>query len=173
MDDAAFSAWLDRGVQTWGGWLVLAVVVWFYGGKLFAWLRLPPLGAIASFVGSMLSSLLQKSTSEITSSPRPSEPSAPAVQRTDTPPSPPAPAIFAPTYAQTFDGCKLMRGYGLTREQAREVVKAFGGAFPNDLWTQVAPPPTEGQTVTPIAGRTTKARFEYDDPALNYAEPTT
>lgn len=56
MDDVAFSAWLDRGVQTWGGWIVLAAVVWFYGGKILAWLRLPSLGVMASFMGVVLSS---------------------------------------------------------------------------------------------------------------------
>lgn len=165
VEQAAVSASLDAAIGALLGWAIVVYAVWYFARK---WLKLP---SIVAIVQRIVSTFFAPPLADITSSPRPSEPSEPAVLRTDAPSPAPEPAIFAPTYAQIFDGCKLMRGYGLTREQARDVVKAFGGAFPNDLWTQVAPAPTEGQTITPIAGRATKAKFEYDDPALNYVEP--
>lgn len=171
MDDVAFSAWLDRGVQAWGGWIVLAAVVWFYGGKALAWLRLPSLGAVASFVGLLVSNLFPRQPAAIMSHSRPSEPSEPSRPEDGREIAPPTPVIFAPTHAQTFDAAKLLRAYGLNREQAREVLKAVGGALPNDMWTQVAPPPTEGQTVTPIVGRVTKAEFRETEPGLVYQPP--
>lgn len=40
----------------------------------------------------------------------------------------------------------------------------------NNTWADAAPA-TADEIITPIAGRATKAKFEYDDPALNYVEP--
>lgn len=164
-EQAIFAASLDAGVKAFLSWAVTVFAVWYFARK---WLKLPTIGNLYARLVSIVSSL---STPDIMSNTRPSEPSESAVQGTDAPSLAPPPAIFVPAYAQTFDGCKLMRGYGLTREQAREVVKAFGGAFPNEMWTQVAPSPSDGQTVTPIAGRSTKATFHYDDPELQYVEP--
>lgn len=118
-----------------------------------------------------VSALLAEYQLEITSSDRPSEPSAASVLRTDGEIAPAPPVVLTPTRAQIIDSCKLMREYGLSREQARAIVRVYGGALPNDLWTQVAP--ADEAVVTPIAGRSTKAVFRYDDPELEYVEPQT
>lgn len=96
----------------------------------------------------------------------PSEASAP---QTDAPQTPDRPTI---TRAQILDACKAMRVAGVTREQARGVLRALGLPLDNNVWSEAAPPvtPTADEViVTPFAGRRTMAR--HYAPALEYQPP--
>lgn len=63
---------------------------------------------------------------------------------------------------------KLLRKYGVAREEARPVLKAMRIPLSNDVWADAAPP--EVAHVTPIVGRPTNARFETD-PDFPYQAP--
>jgi hypothetical protein len=63
---------------------------------------------------------------------------------------------------------KLLRKYGIPREEARPVLKAMRIPLSNDVWASAAPP--EQEHVTPIVGRPTNARFETD-PDYPYQAP--
>ena len=66
---------------------------------------------------------------------------------------------------------KLLRKYGIPREEARPVLKAAGLPLDNNLWVDAAPP--EPEHLTPIVGRPTSARFDITDPDYPYQAPAT
>lgn len=70
-----------------------------------------------------------------------------------------------------LDIYRLLRAHNVPREKARPALKAAGIPLDNNLWTEAAPPEEESEYSTPIAGRTTKATFHPDDPALEYQPP--
>ncbi len=66
---------------------------------------------------------------------------------------------------------RWLRGHGIGREDARAALKGVGLPLNNNLWAEAAPPESVApdETVTPIAGRTTKAsNFRETDPELAY-----
>lgn len=71
---------------------------------------------------------------------------------------------------------KLLRKYGVPREEARPILKAMRVPLSNDVWADSAPAakpaPADEQPayVTPIVGRPTSARFE-SDPDFPYQAP--
>jgi hypothetical protein len=72
-----------------------------------------------------------------------------------------------------LDTYRLLRKYGVPREEARPILKAAGVPLDNNLWSQAAPPAKEyddDTIVTPWAGRRTRASY-YDDPRLEYQQP--
>lgn len=75
---------------------------------------------------------------------------------------PAAPPISRDVMLDTY---RLLRKYGIPREEARPILKAAGLPLDNNLWTEAAP-----VHVTPIAGRATRAAFDTD-PELVYQPP--
>jgi hypothetical protein len=67
----------------------------------------------------------------------------------------------APSRDVMLNTHKLLRKYGVPREEARPVLKALGLPLDNNLWTEAAPA-DDDTYATPIAGRPTSARFETD-----------
>lgn len=59
-----------------------------------------------------------------------------------------------------LDMYRLMRKYGIPREEARPIIKAAGVPLDNNLWTLAAP--DDDTQLTPIAGRPTSAQFQDD-----------
>ena len=55
--------------------------------------------------------------------------------------------------------CRLMRAYGIKREDAQAAFTASGLPFNNNVWASAAPPPASH--ITPVAGRPTDADFPY------------
>ena len=70
----------------------------------------------------------------------------------------PAPAV--PSRDVMLNSHKLLRKYGIPREEARLMYKSLGLPLDNNLWADAAPPEDEHRT--PIVGRPTSARFETD-----------
>lgn len=72
---------------------------------------------------------------------------------------------------------KVLRKYGVPREEIRAALKGVRVPLSNDVWAAAAPPPPpepedEDVLVTPIAGRVTRKSFYPDDPDLEYSAPT-
>lgn len=74
-----------------------------------------------------------------------------------------------------LDIFKVLRAAGVKREHLAKPWRAAGLPLDTNLWLDAAPapqpPPAEPEYMTPIAGRPTKAQFEYDEPELNYQAP--
>lgn len=70
------------------------------------------------------------------------------------------PMIAEPTRDEMLDIFRLMRAYGIPREDARPVLKAAGLKLDNNLWSQAAPP--EPDHHTPIVDRPTNAKFRSE-----------
>lgn len=92
---------------------------------------------------------------------------APSSLQTAPPQTDQTPIIRRPPAEELLTVYRLMRKYGIPREEARAALKAANLPLDNNLWTSVAPPVEEPQEVTPIAGRPTSAKF-HDDPELEY-----
>lgn len=92
----------------------------------------------------------------------PDHPVAPLSIQTDEKQIPDRPTISEPSRNEMLDIFRLMRRYGIPREEARPILKAAGLKLDNNLWTAAAPP--EDEYTTPIAGRSTKAVFDADYP---------
>lgn len=71
--------------------------------------------------------------------------------------------------AKLLDTYRALRKLGMSRDDARALLKPWGIPLDNNLWTQAAPPPEEPVSLTPIAGRPTSAEFR--DPELTYQPP--
>lgn len=72
---------------------------------------------------------------------------------------------------EMLDICKVLRLRGFSREDARQLFRAFHQPLDNNLWTQAAPP-DDDEYITPIAGRRTSAKYFEDDPELVYRPPS-
>lgn len=70
--------------------------------------------------------------------------------------------------AKLLDTYKALRKLGMSRDDARALLKPWGIPLDNNLWADAAPPQEEPLEVTPIAGRPTSAKFHQDDPELEY-----
>lgn len=64
-----------------------------------------------------------------------------------------------PSRAVMLDSHRLLRKYGIPREEARQMYKSLGLPLDNNLWTDAAPP--DDPHITPVAGRPTDADFPY------------
>ena len=71
------------------------------------------------------------------------------------------PAPPAPTRDVMLNSHKLLRKYGIPREEARAMYKSLGLPLDNNLWAEAAAG-SEAPHITPIVGRPTSARFETD-----------
>lgn len=99
-----------------------------------------------------------------------SPPSAPSSLETDkaqTTDRQPAPAFSRDVMLDTY---KLLRKYGVPREEARPVLKAMGMPLDNNVWVTAAPA-DDDVLVTPYAGRRTRASYYPDEPELEYKSP--
>lgn len=69
---------------------------------------------------------------------------------------------------------KILRKYGVPREEIRAALKGVRVPLSNDVWASAAPasPQDDAEYRTPIVGRPTNARFE-SDPDFPYVAPTT
>lgn len=95
---------------------------------------------------------------------------APSAVTADARQTPDRRMIPKPTPEEMLDVFRVLRAAGVDREKLRPSWKAAGLPLDNNLWTQAAPlPPEEPQTITPIAGRPTDAKFH--DPELSYQPP--
>jgi len=70
----------------------------------------------------------------------------------------------APAFSRAvmLDTYQLLRRHGVTREEARPVLKALGMGLDNNLWASAATP--DDPHITPVAGRSTNAQFDPDYP---------
>lgn len=89
-------------------------------------------------------------------------PSAPLSLQTDSRQTADKGASALPSRDVMLDTYKLLRKYGIPREEARPVLKAAGLSLDNNLWTDAAP--HEPPHITPIVGRPTAAQFDPDYP---------
>lgn len=87
---------------------------------------------------------------------------APLLLQTDDRQTPRQPQWPKLSYDETLDICKALRLRGFSRDEARQLFRAFHQPLDNNLWTQAAPP--EDEYITPIAGRSTRAQFDADYP---------
>jgi len=82
-------------------------------------------------------------------------------------------ALLTYNRAGMLDIYKLLRKYGIPREEARAALNAARLPLDNNAWADAAPPPP--QNVTPIAQRPTNAVFENAvfeiDPDYPYVSP--
>lgn len=88
-------------------------------------------------------------------------PSAPSSLQTDSRQTADRPAPTLPSRDVMLNSHKLLRKYGIPREEARAMYKSFGLPLDNNLWSEAATG-SETPHVTPVAGRPTSARFETD-----------
>lgn len=65
----------------------------------------------------------------------------------------------------------LLRKHGVSREEARPVLKAMRIPLSNDVWASAAPAADDTPHVTPYAGRPTSARFDVTDLDYPYQKP--
>lgn len=79
------------------------------------------------------------------------------------------PPPVSPSRDVMLNTYRLLRKYGIPREEARPVLKAAGLPLDNNLWADAAPPDDVHRT--PIVGRATSARFETTDPDYPYQSP--
>ena len=79
---------------------------------------------------------------------------------------PSAPAFSRDVMLDTY---RLLRRHGVTREEARPILKALGMGLDNNLWASAVP--SDEPHVTPIVGRPTSARFDVTDPDYPYRAP--
>jgi hypothetical protein len=92
-----------------------------------------------------------------------------ALQTDRQPAQQPIPTISRDVMLNTY---RLLRKYGVPREEARPVLKAANIPLDNNLWTQAAPPAEKPEEYrTPIADRPTRASYYDDDPDLAYQSP--
>lgn len=68
--------------------------------------------------------------------------------------------------AKLLDTYKVLRELGMSRDDARALLKPWGIPLDNNLWADAAP--QEPPTITPIAGRPTSAKFHEGEPDLEY-----
>jgi len=87
--------------------------------------------------------------------------SSPSSLQTDNRQTADKPLPPAPSRDVMLNTHKLLRKYGVPREEARPVLKALGLPLDNNLWTDAAPT-DDAPHVTPYVGRPTSARFETD-----------
>jgi hypothetical protein len=69
---------------------------------------------------------------------------------------------------------KILRKYGIPREEVRPALKGVRVPLSNDVWANAAAPVAEeddGEIVTPYAGRRTKASYYPEQPDLEYQAP--
>lgn len=76
-----------------------------------------------------------------------------------------------PTPDELLTLYRLMRKHGVPREEARAALKTNNLPLDNNLWAKAAPPEEEGDVLTPVAGRPTKASYYPDRPDLQYEPP--
>ncbi len=67
---------------------------------------------------------------------------------------------------------KVLRKYGVPREEVRGALKGVRVPLSNDVWAQAQTAATQAEYVTPIVGRRTNAQFETD-PEFPYQAPAT
>jgi hypothetical protein len=80
--------------------------------------------------------------------------------RPDQTPDRPLPPRFTPEIK--LDTYRLLRKYGIPRDEARPMLQTIGMGLDNNLWSKAAPPEPEPAQVTPIAGRPTDADFPFE-----------
>lgn len=68
---------------------------------------------------------------------------------------------------------KVLRKYGVPREEIRSALKGVRVPLSNDVWKAAAPavPTDDDVLVTPYAGRRTRASYYPDDPELEFQAP--
>lgn len=84
---------------------------------------------------------------------------SPSSLETDARQTPDAPAPAKMKAEELLTVCRLMRAYGIKRDDAQAAFIASGLPFNNNVWASAAPPPASH--VTPVAGRPTDAEFPY------------
>lgn len=87
-------------------------------------------------------------------------PSRPSSLQTDSAQTPDQTELAAVRRAKLLDTYRPLRKLGMSREDARALLKPWGIPVDNNLWADAAPP--EDEHITPIVGRLTSARFETD-----------
>lgn len=100
-------------------------------------------------------------------------PSIPSAVQTDDRQTTDRPAPAVPPRDVMLNSHKLLRKYGIPREEARAMYKSLGLPLDNNLWTEAAPtaPADDAGHVTPIVGRPTSARFDVTDLDYPYQKP--
>jgi hypothetical protein len=95
----------------------------------------------------------------------------PSVSQTDNSQTTDSAPRALPSRDVMLDTYKLLRKYGIPREEARPILKAAGLPLDNNLWSQAAPAQNDAIYITPIAGRPTSASYYPNDPDLEFQPP--
>jgi hypothetical protein len=95
----------------------------------------------------------------------------PSVSQTDNRQTTDSAPRALPSRDVMLDTYKLLRKYGIPREEARPILKAAGLPLDNNLWSQAAPAQNDAIYITPIAGRPTSASYYPNDPDLEFQPP--
>ena len=141
--------------------IVIAGFLWFYVARpiLEDWGLIAPRAVNYYQVGDPSVMSLSESTTHA---------GAASSLQTDSRQTADKPPPAAPSRDVMLNTYRLLRKYGIPREEARPVLKAAGFPLDNNLWADAAPP--EPARVTPIAGRPTRAEFQTD-PEYPYEAP--
>ena len=136
------------------GWL------WFYIGRPI----LEDIGIIA------VNNIEEAAPNNMSSVGAGASPSLPSSLQTDSRQTADRPALAMPSRDVMLNTCKMLRKHGMSREEARSMLKSMGLPLDNNLWADAAPADDEPIHVTPIVGRPTRAVFETD-PDYPYQAP--